>query len=371
MIKDKKIFKGIELNLENVFNLGTPQQMNNYIKNTYLFLFDLDGTLVLTDDIYYNVWEIILKDYNIILTDEIFKNYIQGNSDGMVLRNLIPSKFKELLNNISQIKDKLFLENINKIKIIEGVINFLNNIKQLGHKIAIVTNCNRNVAESIIKFIKIDKLIDILIIGGECNKTKPYPEPYLKAINYFNSLNNKAIIFEDSKTGIQSGKNTFPKCLVGIETLYTNKELINNGVDLSIKNYVNLDINLLLSYNNMNIIKITDYIKASITNINIINIEFLDHKLKGGFISDVIGIKIYTDKNEILDCVLKLENKNETFLSKMANELGLYEREYYFYDNLSKYVPVKTPEFYGLVKDENFNNIGILMNNLIIKKKTF
>ena len=48
----------------------------------------------------------------------------------------------------------------------------------------------------------------------------------------------------------------------------------------------------------------------------------------------------------------------------MANDLGLYEREYYFYDSLCKYVPVKIPEFYGLIKDEHFNNIGILMNNL-------
>ena len=48
----------------------------------------------------------------------------------------------------------------------------------------------------------------------------------------------------------------------------------------------------------------------------------------------------------------------------VANELGLYEREYYFYDSLLRYVPVKAPEFYGLIKDDDFNNIGILMNNL-------
>ena len=364
MIKDDKIFKAIELNEKFVFNLGTPDQLNTYLKNTYLFLFDLDGTLVMTDDIYYNVWKTILQEFNIELTNEIFKNYIQGNSDNTVLRSLIPSKYKDLLNHISNIKDKLFLENIDRIKIIDGSIEFLNNVKKLGHKIAIVTNCNRSVAEKILEYINIKKIIDKLIIGGECVRTKPYPEPYLEAIKYFNSSNNKTIIFEDSKTGIQSGKNTFPKCLVGIETLYDKNELITNGVNISIKNYINLDINNLLTYNNMNIDKITSYIKNSILNFNIQKIEILDHKLKGGFISDVIGLKIDTDK-EVLDCVLKLENKNETFLSKMANDLGLYEREYYFYDSLSKYVPVKIPEFYGLIKDEHFNNIGILMNNLV------
>ena len=52
---------------------------------TFAFLFDLDGTLILTDDIYYNIWEIILKDYNITLTTEIFNNYIQGNNDNFVI----------------------------------------------------------------------------------------------------------------------------------------------------------------------------------------------------------------------------------------------------------------------------------------------
>ena len=234
----------------------------------------------------------------------------------------------------------------------------------LGHKIAIVTNCNRLVATKILKYTTIDKYIDKLVIGGECIRSKPYPDPYLTAIKYFNSTNNKALIFEDSKTGINSAKNTFPKCIVGIETLYNSVELVNNGMNISIKNYSNFKINNLLSYNNMNIEKIKNYIKNSITNINIIDIEVQDHKLKGGFISDVIGLKIITTE-KILDCVLKLENKNETFLSKMATELGLYEREYYFYDSLSRYVSVKTPDFYGLIKDDNFNNIGILMSNLI------
>jgi len=364
MIKDNIIFKGIQINNNSVFNLGTPNQLNTYLNNTYLFLFDLDGTLVLTDDIYFNIWKTILLEFNIELTDEIFQKYIQGNSDNVVLRKLIPKKFTEILDKISNIKDELFLKNIEKIKIIEGAIEFLNYIKINGHKIAIVTNCNRIVAEEIIKFLNIEKIIDKLIIGNECLKTKPHPDPYLCAINNFNSFNNKSIIFEDSKTGIQSAKSTFPKCLIGIETTYEKKELFSNGVNISIKNYINLNIKNLIEYNiNMDITKIINYINNSNLTLNIKHVEILNNKLKGGFISDVIALKIHTDK-EILDCVLKLENKNITFLSKMANDLSLYEREYYFYENLLKYVPVKTPEFYGLIKDDDFTNIGILMNNL-------
>ncbi len=364
MLQDNHIFTAIELDPTQVFNLGTPEQLNNYINNTYILLFDLDGTLVLTDTIYYDVWEKILKDYNINLTHDIFENYIQGNNDSAVLRYLLPTRHDEIINIISDIKDNLFIENINKIQIINNSINFLKEMKQYGHKISIVTNCNRRVAEKIINYTEINKYIDYLIIGNECIKSKPYPEPYLKAIQNYNSTSKKTIIFEDSKTGIQSGKNTFPKCLVGVETLYSKKELHDIGVDFTIKDYSELDLKNILYYNNMNIDNIKKYITNSIKDFNITNIDILDHKLKGGFISDVISVKIHTPDN-IYDCVLKLENKNETFLSVMANELNLYEREYYFYNNISQYVPIKTPKFYGLIKDDNFNNIGILMNNLI------
>jgi HAD superfamily hydrolase (TIGR01509 family) len=365
MIQQNHNFIGIELNTLYVYNLGTPQQISNYVNNSYVFLFDLDGTLVLTDDIYFDVWKVILINYNITLTDEIFKNYIQGYSDKNVLNRLFTKNiYENLIVNISDIKDNLFLKNIHKIKIIDGACNFLKRLKELGHKLGIVTNCNRAVAEKIVEYIKINSLIDVIIIGGECNNTKPHPEPYLNAIKFFNSSNERTIIFEDSKTGIQSGKNTFPKCLIGIETIYSRDELITNGVDITIQNYNTLQIDDILLHNNNNVSKISKYIKNSLTHLNITNIEILNEKLKGGFISDVLGVKIYYNDDDVLDCVLKLENKNETFLSKMANDLGLYEREYYFYDSLSKFVPVKIADFYGLIKDDNFNNIGILMNNL-------
>ena len=364
MINDKLIFHGIKINSNYVFNVGTPEQLDKYIKNTHLFLFDLDGTLVLTDAIYFDVWKSIFKGYNIDLTSEIFKNIIQGNNDKHVLQQLLPSNYNNLLENISKIKDELFINNINKIKIIDGSIDFIKNLKKLGHKIAIVTNCNRDAAEKIIKIMNIESIIDTLIIGIECSKTKPQPEPYIKAINYFNSSNNKAIIFEDSKTGISSGKSVYPKCLIGLETLYESNELINNGVNLTLKNYNNISIDNILLYNNTNVDILKKNIILSLPNYNITNIEIDKSKLKGGFISDVISLKIYTDNN-ILDCILKIENRNETYLSKIAQDLQLYEREYYFYESISQFVPVKIPEYYGLIKDSSFNNIGILMNNLI------
>ena len=53
MIQSNHLFKGYLLDNNFVFFLGTPLLLNKFITNTYAFLFDLDGTLVITDDMYY------------------------------------------------------------------------------------------------------------------------------------------------------------------------------------------------------------------------------------------------------------------------------------------------------------------------------
>lgn len=354
-------FYGLELNNSNIFSVGTPNELETYLKNTFIFLFDLDGTLVNTDLIYFEVWKIILQSYNIELTSDIFTKYIHGNSDNKVVQMLIPNA---VLESISDLKDKLFIESIEKIKIIDGSEQFLQLLKSQGYHISIVTNCNRLVGEKIIKYCNFDKYIDFLTIGSECLKPKPYPDPYIETMNKYNIKSNQVIIFEDSKSGLLSGRMSNPHCLVGLATNYSLDELISNGANIIIDNYLSIDLKKILSYNNLSMENIKKYIINSL-NLEINDILINDTKLKGGYISDVISLQLITSK-KTLNCVLKLENKNETKLSIMAKKLGLYERENYFYDSISKYINISCPKFYGLIRDENLNVIGILMENLNI-----
>ena len=113
----------------------------------------------------------------------------------------------------------------------------MHDLKRSGHRCCIVTNCNRKVAEEIVKLTYLRYFIDFIISNTDCVNSKPHPEPYLNAMKKYNVDGSKCFIFEDSKTGILSAKSAYPKCLIGIETIYDNKEITNFGVDISIKNY--------------------------------------------------------------------------------------------------------------------------------------
>jgi HAD superfamily hydrolase (TIGR01509 family) len=365
MIKANKIFKGYELKEECVFSLGTPTAVKKYETNAHAFLFDLDGTLVITDDIYFKVWYDILIKYNIELTNELFTKYIQGNNDNYVLKTLLLN-INLSVDDLSKLKDDLFLKNIHKIKIIDGIYDIIKQIKFLGHKICIVTNCNKKVATEIVKHINIDNLIDFIISSNDCIHCKPNTEPYNKAIEKYNINNTKCIIFEDSKTGLLSGKGVNPKLLIGIETIYDSNDLQTFGVDLSVKNYHNMNVHNLLCNEVNNSNYLNNIIKQSSMIDNIKNILIDDNKLKGGFIADVISFKIVTN-DKVYSQILKYENTQENNLSSMAKKIELYEREYYFYTDVSKQINIHTPKFYNLIYDNN-NVIGIVLENLLDKK---
>lgn len=363
MLKNDKHFDGIMVDKNYVFNLGTPTDMKKYIDKTYCFLFDFDGTIVLTDDIYYDVWKNILLEFNVIITKEIFNKYIFGNSDDNVVRTLI-SGVNTNIQDISNKKDKLFLDNVSKIKLVENIVSFLDIIKLNGHKMCIVTNCNKNAIETSLKHLKLEKYFDFIIANGDAKKSKPHPDPYLLAIQKYNVDSQKCIIFEDSKSGLLSAKMTNPKCLIGIKSFYNDDKLIQYGANKIFYDYKNIEIKDLIEYTNNDMSILKKNILISLKNNDVVDVVFDNELLKGGYISNVIACNLIFKNGKKDKCVIKMENKNITDLSIMANNLDLYGREYYFYESLSNYVNVKFPKYYGNIKDENFENIGIVMENL-------
>lgn len=363
MINDGLDFYGSRISSSRVFSLGTPLDLQNYSDHAHFFLFDLDGTLVNTDEVYFEVWREILRGFNLDLTEDIFFKRIHGQSDNFVCKSLLDV---QNTSNISNKKDELFLKSMERLKLIDGSIDYVKKVRESGHFAAIVTNCNRPVAEAILCHVGLSSLVEFIVVGSECERTKPYPDPYITAASKFEAPLSKCIVFEDSKTGLLSAKAASPKLIVGVESLYSSDDLLLTGASLSIKNYIDLDVSSIIKHQHFEVHKLKSYIKQSI-NLEISDVLIDSTKLKGGFISDIISLQLVTDQG-IIYCVLKLENKNESQLSKMATNLGLYDREYYFYEHISHYTNcIRTPKCFGVIKDDKLNNIGILMENLYKK----
>lgn len=366
MLMDHHIFKVIELPKSSYISLGTPEQVNDYLHRTHAFLFDLDGTLVDTTDIYVRVWRTLLEPYHANVNHSFFKTYIDGNNDEMVIRLLIPRLNKEERRELSHRKDALFLEFMDQLKIIGGAVEFIHKVRLDGHWVGIVTNCNRLVAETILRHCGLEDLVDVLIVGNECDRPKPHPDPYQKAKNIL--MCDKVVIFEDSSAGFLSARGVSPRCLVGINSHNRPEhELKELGAHIVIDNFSSLSVSDVAGHQTDNQIillekKIHDSISEKFPDLE--KVVVLTNKLKGGYIADVMRVDLVMKNGNTIQCVAKLQSENVNNLSDMAIELGLYQREHYFYEAIRDHVRIKAPHFYGTIRNEHMKPCGILLEYL-------
>ncbi len=319
--------------------------------NNYAYLFDLDGTLVNTDNLYIKVWNKILNEYNIECTKDFFNSFIKGKSDISFLKFLINEISDEELIQISNMKDNLFIKELDNIDIIyDGVLNFLSKIKD--NKIAIVTSCNKNAAEYILKKYSLDNYINVLISSDDVHNHKPHPEPYLKAMNMLNMNEKECIIFEDSSAGFLSAKKSNPYKIY----IYNNK----NNLDVvkkskySFDNYDELNIdNLLYIHKDEKIINFINCLSSYLNYLPIKNIQNNNSNLKTGYICDIDKYNITYLDNSNFNIIVKISNLDNE-LSKSASKLNMYKNEVYFYNSISNIInSINLPKFYGTFEYEN------------------
>ena len=364
MIDSGTVFQAMLIKRSQYSSLGTPEELQRYKDRHLSFLFDLDGTLVQTDSIYRKIWEEILLQFNIPMTDYIFNHYIQGNNDMYAMKQLQIDPSSYDLAHISSLKDTLFKKYIDEIVIMDGAVDYIKRIKEEGHSVCIVTNCNRNTCQAILNYCDLHRFVKHVIIGNECERPKPYPDPYLSAIQLLHTTPDRCLIFEDSKAGLLSAKGVSPRTIVGVDN-GTNTHILDElGITTRITTYVGMSSSIVseqldITYN------LTEMIQRSLSNIyDMKHIRLNTNKLKGGYISDVIRVEIELTSGKTLDCVLKYENDYTSSLTKMAYTLGLFDREYYFYEQIRNYITIHTPKYIGTIKNAGFLSKGILLENI-------
>ena len=360
MLNDNKKFTYREILNKDYFSLGTPEQVKNF---EFSFLFDLDGTLVNTDKIYIKVWKSLLVEYDLLIDESFFNNFIKGRSDVYFLKFLIPTITDKKIREISESKDKIFIDLLKKLEepiLLKNVMLFFERIK--NRRIAIVTSCNRLSANYIIKSTGLDKYINLLITANDCLNHKPHPEPYEKAISELKLNKGKCIIFEDNISGYISAKNTdvYKVCVINNKN---SSEDIKNLDTFKFKDYDSLDIKDILNNNLLNTYcKYSELIEEKLSYLPIKKVCHNNKNLKTGYICDIDSYKIiYTNGNKE-DIILKISNTDNE-LSKTAVKLNMYKNEAYFYEKISNLITmIKIPKNYGIINTED--RIGILLEYL-------
>ena len=169
-------------------------------------LFDLDGTLLDTNELIYNSFNNMFKE---ILNLDLPKLEITRLYGVPLEKSLVKyTKDKEELDKmICEYRRYNAEHHDNMCAPFDGVVELLKSLKDKGIKLGIVTSKRKVVAERGMKLAGIYEYMDVIISPESTEKHKPEGEPAMKDCEILGVNTNEAIMVGDSSYDLLCGKN--------------------------------------------------------------------------------------------------------------------------------------------------------------------
>ncbi len=203
-----------------------------------LLCFDLDGVIVNTNMLHIDAWKALFRYYDIETSSiENQLNSTVGLSAQSIIEKYFPFATRSQILEIKNKKNQFFHELINEVgcSVYSDVINLLHLLKSDGYHLAVVSTSSS--AHFILECTGLVSLFELIVSGNEMITAKPAPDPYLKAISFFNA--KITVAFEDSHTGVMSALSAGCYC-VGI--------IRNNTIDIGAHSNLTTGFNINSEY---------------------------------------------------------------------------------------------------------------------------
>ncbi len=190
--------------------------------------FDMDGVIIDTNTAIETFWKQWATKERLVFTDHTISQYIHGRTTIETINEL----FKKSANKVKEqiLKSAIDFDMNMRPGLIGGVDLFLKKIVAYSDKIALVTSAPKERAKKMLKLNDIDKYFTYTVPGDEVKKSKPDPEPYLKAADKMNIDPGECLVFEDSNNGIISA------VAAGMNVIAVNNYEIKNEKIITIIN---------------------------------------------------------------------------------------------------------------------------------------
>lgn len=182
-------------------------------------LFDLDGTLVDTEDQYSVFWGATARKYR---PDVPRLEYL---IKGTTLTNIFSTYFPDPQWQREIQKELIAYEAQMHYEFYPGVLPFLQDLKRNGVRCAVVTSSDQSKMSSVRKQIpQLDTLFDRVLTAEDFTASKPAPDCYLIGAKTFGADIDECCVFEDAYTGLQSGISS-GIFTIGLPTGHTPDEI--------------------------------------------------------------------------------------------------------------------------------------------------
>jgi HAD superfamily hydrolase (TIGR01662 family) len=176
-------------------------------------IFDLDGTLIDSIDIYFTIVENALKRLNL---PAVSRNRILEAAESeefkweLVLPQDVLNRKEEIIDEawalINEIAPQMFADNL---ELIPGAGHIVESLSSNGLKIGLVTSTQRQYLKTKMQPLKnagVDTLFEAIITSDDTEKRKPAPDPLITCAQQLDIKPGNCVYVGDTTTDMKAGK---------------------------------------------------------------------------------------------------------------------------------------------------------------------
>lgn len=205
-------------------------------------IFDLDGTLALTQQFHYQAFSQVFAKYGITYTenDDLYK--YAGMGSGVIFPTvfadhglmLTPEQIKQYSDEKKEIYDRII--HSEKIEPVAGVVDFLKRMQSRGYRMCVASGNKLESIEYLLDALHIRTFFEFIVTNKDADKPKPSPDIFLTAAKKFGFEPEECVVFEDAVNGITAAESA-GMTSVGIASRIPEMDLRNVGADIVVNNY--------------------------------------------------------------------------------------------------------------------------------------
>ncbi|WP_127104443.1 HAD family hydrolase [Pararhodobacter zhoushanensis] len=198
-------------------------------------LFDLDGTMLHTDPIHIAVFADLMAQRGLAVDEAFYMAHVHGRLNVDIFAEFLPSEADP--QALSDAKEAEFRRRLPRpFPAMPGLGAVLDHAERAGHGLAVVTNANRLNAEAMLAAIGQRARFEVLVIGEECARGKPHPDPYAQAMTLLGVAPADCLAFEDSPSGIRAARAAGAQ-VIGLRSTLSDAALRAAGAHHTISDF--------------------------------------------------------------------------------------------------------------------------------------
>ena len=171
-------------------------------------LWDMDGTLVNSEELHWISWRNTMAKEGVVITREQFLSTFGQRNDSIIPAWLGSAASAERIERLGQAKEDLYRDLVQRIGIAPepGVATWLDRLQKHGWQQAVASAAPRANINAVLEALCVSRVFQGIVSAEDVKRGKPDPEVYALAASRVGVPAERCIVVEDASAGIEGAR---------------------------------------------------------------------------------------------------------------------------------------------------------------------